>query len=178
MIPAPKRVVREVGRGGLLVTTAVPGTDAALNPGNSGGPLVDSDGRLVGVNTAVFAATRGPTSTQGYAIGVDRVKEVVADLREGRSQRWLGVGMIPAPKRVVRRVGRGGLLVTTAVPGTAAAAVGFEGVLMTALNGAPLDGTIAGYCRATEGLESGDTVDVEAIVKPGGAPRALALEMD
>ena len=101
------------------------------------------------------------------------MKEVVADLRDGRSQRWLGVGMIPAPKRVVRRVGRSGLLVTTAVPGTAAAAVGFEGVLLTALNGEALDGTIAGYCRATEGLESGDTVDAEAIVKPGGAPRAL-----
>jgi S1-C subfamily serine protease len=153
-------------------------TDASLNPGNSGGPLVDSDGRLVGVNTAVFAATRGPASAQGYAIGVDRVKEVVGDLREGRSQRWLGVGMIPAPKRLVRRIGRGGLLVTTAVPGTVAAATGFEGVLLTALNGEPLDGTIAGYCRATEGVESGDTVDAEAIVKPGGSPRTLPLEME
>ncbi len=153
-------------------------TDAALNPGNSGGPLVDSDGRLVGVNTAIYAARRGPASAQGYAIGVDRVKEVVGGLREGRSQRWLGAGMIPAPARVIRRAGRRGLLVTSAVPGTAAAAAGLEGVLLTAFNGTPLDGTIAGYCSAAEGVESGDTVEVEAVVAPGGAPRPLTVEMD
>jgi S1-C subfamily serine protease len=153
-------------------------TDAALNPGNSGGPLVDSDARLVGVNTAIYAARRGPASAQGYAIGVDRVKEVVAELREGRSQRWLGAGMLPPPARVVRRAGRRGLLVTSAVPGTAAAAAGFEGFLLTAFNGIPLDGTIAGYCDAAEGVESGDIVDAEAVVTPGGAPQPLTLEMD
>ena len=153
-------------------------TDAALNPGNSGGPLVDRDAKLVGVNTAIFALPRGPASTQGYAIGVDRVKEIVDELREGRSQRWLGAGMIPPPRRVIRRAGRNGLLVTSAVPGTAAADVGLEGVLLTTLNGFELDGTIAGYCTAVDGLESGDTVDAEAIVAPGGAPRALTLEMD
>ena len=153
-------------------------TDAVLNPGNSGGPLVDSRGRLVGVNTAIFSLGRGPASAQGYAIGVDRVKEVVADLRRGRSQRWLGAGLLPPPRRLVRRVGRNGLLVTTAVPGTAAATIGLEGVLLTSLNGEAMDGTIAGYCAATEGLESGDDVDAEAIVRPGGAPRAISLEMD
>ena len=153
-------------------------TDATLNPGNSGGPLVDAGGRLVGVNTAIFALGRGPTSAQGYAIGVDRVKEVVADLRRGRSQRWLGAGLLPPPRRLVRRLGQNGLLVTTAVPGTAAAGVGLEGVLLTSLNGEAMDGTIARYCAATEGLESGDEVDAEAIVRPGGAPRVVSLEMD
>ena len=153
-------------------------TDAALNPGNSGGPLVDSDARLVGVNTAIYAARGGPASAQGYAIGVDRVKEVVAELREGRSQRWLGAGMLPPPERVVRRLGRSGLVVTSAVPGTAAAAAGVEGFLLTAFNGIQLDGTIAGFCDAAEGVESGDIVDAEAIVRPGGAPQPLTLEMD
>jgi S1-C subfamily serine protease len=153
-------------------------TDATLNPGNSGGPLVDSDGRLVGVNTAIFAITKGAASAQGYAIGVDRVKEVVADLRKGRSQRWLGAGMVPAPKRVVRRVGRRGLLITAAVPGTPAAKLGLEGVLLTSLDDQPLDGTIAGYCRATEGVGSGDQISGEAIVKPGGAPQLVSLQMD
>jgi S1-C subfamily serine protease len=153
-------------------------TDAALNPGNSGGPLVDADARVVGVNTAIFALPRGPASAQGYAIGIDRVKEVVAELREGRSQRWLGAGMVPPPKRVIRRAGRNGLLVTSAVPGTAAAAAGFEGVLLTTVNGFPMDGTIADYCSAVEGLQSGDNVDAEAVVSPGDKPRALTLEMD
>jgi 2-alkenal reductase len=153
-------------------------TDAALNPGNSGGPLVDSEARLVGVNTAIYAARGGPASAQGYAIGVDRVKEVVAELREGHSQQWLGAGMSPPPGRVIRRIGRPGLLITSAVPGTAAAAAGLEGVLLTSFNGRALDGTLAGYCRAAEGLESGDAVDAEAIVSPGGAPRAISLEME
>jgi hypothetical protein len=68
--------------------------------------------------------------------------------------------------------------VTAAVPGTAAAAAGFEGVLLTAFNGSALDGTIAGYCTAAEGVESGDTVDVEAVVAPGGTPQPLTIEMD
>ena len=153
-------------------------TDAALNPGNSGGPLVDGDARVVGVNTAIFALPRGPASAQGYAIGVDRMKEVVAELRKGRSQRWLGAGMASPPRRVIRRAGRPGLLMTSAVPGTAAAAAGLEGVLLTTVNGFPLDGTIADYCSAVEGVESGDTVDAEAVVSPGGTPRPLRLEMD
>jgi S1-C subfamily serine protease len=153
-------------------------TDAALNSGNSGGPLVDSDARLVGVNTAIYAARRGPTSAQGYAIGVDRVKELVGELREGRSQRWIGAGMIAPPRRVIRRVGHSGLLVTAAVPGTAADAAGLEGVLLTSFNGAPLDGTLAGFCSAAEGLESGDTATAEAVVAPGGSPRPLSIEMD
>ena len=91
---------------------------------------------------------------------------------QGRSQRWLGAGMIPPPERVVRRLGRTGLLLTSAVPGTAAAAAGLEGVLLTSFNGRALDGTVAGYCSAAEGLESGDAVDAEAVVAPGGVPRA------
>jgi S1-C subfamily serine protease len=153
-------------------------TDAALNPGSSGGPLVDSDGRLVGVNTALYAAREGPASTQGYAIGVDRVKRVVADLREGRSQGWLGAGVSPPPPRLVRRAGHNGLLITAAVPGTFAAAAGLEGVLLTSFNGRALDGTLAGYCRAAKGLESGDSVDAEVIVAPGGAPKRISLDME
>jgi hypothetical protein len=102
----------------------------------------------------------------------------MADLRKGRSQRWIGTGLVPAPKRVVQRTGRQGLVATTAIPGTAASAVGLQGVLLTALNGQPLDGSIAGYCEAMKGTESGDTVEAEAIVKPGGAPQVLQVELD
>ena len=87
---------------------------------------------------------------------------MIAELREGRSQRWLGAGTIPPPKRITRRLGRSGL----------------QAVLLTSLNGEQLDGTIADYCRVTEGLESGDMVEAEAITRPGLAPRAIALEMD
>jgi S1-C subfamily serine protease len=61
-------------------------TDAAINPGNSGGPLITPDMRLVGVNTLGF-----PGQNENYAIGVDRVKEIMETLREGTSIGWIGV---------------------------------------------------------------------------------------
>jgi len=57
-------------------------------------------------------------------------------------------------------------------------AAGLEGVLLTSFNGRALDGTLAGYCRAAKGLESGDSVDAKAIVAPGGAPKRVTLEME
>lgn len=60
-------------------------TDAAVNPGNSGGPLLDSSARLIGVNTAIYS-TSGNSAGIGFAIPVDEVNEVVTDIiRNGRS---------------------------------------------------------------------------------------------
>lgn len=69
-------------------------TDAAVNRGNSGGALVDTEGRLVGINSAIVSAT-GEYSGNSFAIPVNIVKKVVADLKEfGRVQRAvLGVSI-------------------------------------------------------------------------------------
>src|SRR5215207_4719014 len=67
--------------------TGVIQTDAPLNPGNSGGPLLDREGRLIGVNTAITSPTGGNVGI-GYAIPVDTVNQVVTQLiRTGRSPR-------------------------------------------------------------------------------------------
>ena len=67
-------------------------TDAAINPGNSGGALVDMDGRLVGINTAIFSRSGGSQGV-GFAIPATMVRVVVASARAGGSavkRPWLG----------------------------------------------------------------------------------------
>jgi serine protease Do len=62
-------------------------TDAAINPGNSGGPLVDHKNQLVGMNSAGRQQNESGTALQGqnYAIGTDRIKQIVPELIQSRS---------------------------------------------------------------------------------------------
>ena len=82
-------------------------TDAALNPGNSGGPLVDSLGRVIGVNTAIIPMAQGIC----FATGIDTVKWVVAQLMQhGKVRRgYLGFAgaTIPIGRRLVRHFALG-----------------------------------------------------------------------
>lgn len=95
-------------------------TDAPLNPGNSGGPLVTGGGRVVGINTAMIASAQGIC----FAIGIDTAIWVATRLmREGRVRRsWLGVSAqtVPIATRVRRFHGLtqpGGVMVTELTPG-------------------------------------------------------------
>jgi serine protease Do len=67
-------------------------TDASINPGNSGGPLFDAQGRVIGINTAIYSST-GSNAGIGFAIPIDLVKTVMEQLKNhGRVVRgWLGV---------------------------------------------------------------------------------------
>jgi putative serine protease PepD len=73
-------------------------TDAAINPGNSGGPLLDAQGRVIGVNSQIASGSAQQSSGVGFAVPVDTVKEVVPQLlRGGEIKRaYLGVSTGPA----------------------------------------------------------------------------------
>jgi putative serine protease PepD len=72
-------------------------TDAAINPGNSGGPLLDEDGRVIGVNSQIASSSR-QSSGVGFAVPVDTVKEVVPQLLQGGEikRAYLGVSSAAA----------------------------------------------------------------------------------
>jgi S1-C subfamily serine protease len=104
-------------------------TDAALNPGNSGGPLVNSRGEVIGVNTAVILPAQGIC----FAIGINTAKFVASRLiRDGRITRsYIGVGgqSVPMHRRVVRFYNlavESGVLVMGVEKGSPAAAAGLQ----------------------------------------------------
>src|SRR5439155_20803890 len=77
---------RIAARNGRMIDGVIQ-TDAAVNPGNSGGPLLDSRGRLIGVNTAIYSPS-GASAGIGFAIPVDTVQRIVPQiLRHGRVTR-------------------------------------------------------------------------------------------
>jgi S1-C subfamily serine protease len=119
-------------------------TDAALNPGNSGGPLVDSTGRVVGVNTATILPAQGIC----FAIGINTAKFVVSRLlRDGRIRRsFIGVSgqTVPVHRRVVRFYDLPkdtGALVLSVEDASPAERAGLrEGDIVVALEGQPVAG--------------------------------------
>ncbi|MFN8123094.1 MAG: trypsin-like peptidase domain-containing protein [Thermoleophilia bacterium] len=130
-------------------------TDVAINPGNSGGPLVDTDSQLVGINSAGTTQRNGRIiQGQNYAIGVDRVKEVVPQLQAGRSLYWTGIGLdyVPDPSQLSGApTSAPGIIVDNIVPGSPAALANFpKPAYITQVNGQDMDGTLQSYCQAVK----------------------------
>jgi serine protease Do len=101
-------------------------TDASVNPGNSGGPLVDTRGALVGINTAIFSQSGGSVGI-GFAIPVNIAKDVLRQLRDtGKVVRgYLGVAVTPVTPDVRKASslpGAKGAMVAEVVPGSPAEA--------------------------------------------------------
>jgi len=103
-------------------------TDAAVNPGNSGGPLIDARGALIGITTAIFSQSGGWAGI-GFATPVNLAKEILPQLRErGRVTRgYLGIATTPVSPDVEKEVklgSRGGALVAEVQPRSPAASAG------------------------------------------------------
>jgi S1-C subfamily serine protease len=116
-------------------------TDAALNPGNSGGALLDSAGRVIGVNTAIIAGAQGT----GFAVPVNTAKRVIPELlRYGRIHRgYLGIAgqTVHFPRAAAERMGHGaasGVQIVQCVAGGPAARAGLaQGDVLLSLDDRP-----------------------------------------
>ncbi|WP_341024069.1 Do family serine endopeptidase [Brevundimonas diminuta] len=120
-------------------------TDAPINPGNSGGALVDMDGDLIGINTAIFSRT-GSSTGVGFAVPATMVKRVVDSAIGGAKsveRAWLGVKGDTVSSDMARSLGLDrpqGLMVTDVYAGGPGARAGIEqGDVITAIDGAEVN---------------------------------------
>jgi len=143
-------------------------TDAAINPGNSGGPLLDANGRVIGVNTAIFSPS-GASNGIGFAVPIGTVRRVVPQLIEFGEYRRpdLGIRMDERiSQRLLSQVGAKGVLVLGIEPGSGAESAGLIPT-RRAENGAILLGDII---ESVNGKQVSSVSDLQLILdslRPG-----------
>ena len=119
-------------------------TDAAINPGNSGGPLLDIDGKAIGINTAIFSQSGGYSGI-GFAIPINMamaVKEQMLKNKGAVVRGFLGIKMQELTRDLAEMFGvidAKGVLVAEVIPGSEAEKAGIkQGDIITAIDGAPV----------------------------------------
>src|SRR5512132_596434 len=155
-------------------------TDAAINPGNSGGPLVDVEGRVIGVNTAIITAGGGGNEGVGFAVPSDLARSVMDQLvRGGRVVRgWLGVGVEDVGSAEAEQRGGSleGALVGEVTPRGPGARAGLQrGDIVVALDGEPIADSRALRLRIAA-RPPGSAVRLEVLRK--GEHRELTAKLE
>jgi serine protease Do len=149
-------------------------TDASINPGNSGGPLLNIEGKVIGINVAIYAEAQGI----GFAIPVDRAKKVVQDiLRYGEvHSAWIGAVTATITAEEARRLElettRGAVVVRVFADSPAARAGLQTGDVITAVGGRPIDSRES-FSTATATIAPGEQLDLSITRK--GAKRSISL---
>ncbi|MGE0046518.1 MAG: S1C family serine protease [Hyphomonadaceae bacterium] len=138
VVSALRRTLR--GESGRLIEDVIQ-TDAALNPGNSGGALVDAQSRVIGINTAIIGGAQGIC----FAVPINTAKRIIPDLmRDGRVTRgWFGVagqtqGLSRALVQRLKLKAPGGVLVVAVMEGSPADEAGVRvGDVVVSIDGSP-----------------------------------------
>jgi S1-C subfamily serine protease len=163
VISAVRRTLR--GESGRLIEDVIQ-TDAALNPGNSGGALCDARGRIIGVNTAIIGGAQGIC----FAVPINTAKRIIPELmRNGRVVRgWLGIagqtqGLSTALVRRLHLKANAGVLVVQLVRESPADLAGVRpGDVILAFGGEPTPSTDAIH-SALAREQIGRTVDLDVL---------------
>src|SRR6266540_4126971 len=149
-------------------------TDASINPGNSGGPLLNIEGKVIGINTAIYANAQGI----GFAIPVDRARKVIQDLLQYGQVRnaWIGAVTSTLTPEEAKRIGaqaRSGALVARVFGGSPAAAAGLrQGDVIVAVGGRAVDSRES-FSTLTATATPGQPI--ELTIMRDGATRNVAV---
>lgn len=130
IISAKGRSLKDVEEGKIL--EGLLQTDAAINRGNSGGPLVNLRGEVIGINTAIFPSEEGGFLGIGFAIPINKAKEIMTQLiKEGKVRRpWVGIGLQDLTPEIAKKfAGRSdlkGAIINQVYPGSPAEKSGLK----------------------------------------------------
>jgi serine protease DegQ len=142
-------------------------TDAAISPGNSGGALIDGNGRVIGINVA-YIPPQARAVAIGFAIPSPTVVDVIGQLLETGTVSHVFFGVQPAPltPQIARRLDAGverGVVVLELVPGGPAEEAGVQpGDVLTELDGEPVR-SVENFLASLRGRSPGDVVDVRLL---------------
>ncbi len=156
-------------------------TDAAINPGNSGGALINMNGELIGINTAIFSRGGGSNGV-GFAIPANLVKTFIASAENGSAsfdRPFVGATFEAVTSEVAEALGLDrarGALISKVQPDSPAEKAGMKpGQIVTAVNGIPVEHPDAlGYRLTTVGI--GGTARITVV--SNGKPQDLTLSLD
>ena len=155
-------------------------TDAAISPGNSGGPLVDSQGRVIGINSAELLGQG--VQGLGFAIPINLAMEMANQvLTTGRYVRpFIGISFANVDSMLASRYRlpvRQGVIVGAVQPGSPAAEGGFRAQdIITAMDGEPIKSG-GDLSRLLRGHKPGDTVRFSVVRPPNGAAAAVTVRL-
>ncbi|UXZ05026.1 S1C family serine protease [Moraxella nasicaprae] len=152
-------------------------TDAAINPGNSGGALVDANGALIGVNTAIYSRSGGSMGI-GFAIPNTMVEQVMnALIKDGKVSRgWIGVELAIHQDSAIPNDEKG-LLVANVMPNSPAAQAGIQrGDVLLSIDGTPLSSANA-LVNLVANKAPGSQLNVE-IERQGQALTVLVVPVE